>query len=618
MRLTKFLLCAGGAAAALTLATPASAQRVERIVAFGDSYADDGNLFELLGIPRPAVYPTGRFSGGTNFVDTMGTLLDVPIQNFAIGGAFAGTGNINGPGIPGFVTEWQSFLAGGGPAAFPRTSGTFAPTDLVVVSIGGNDARAYEQSLGLNPSTAQIQTLIAGAPAQAALRVAETTTGLSALVGAGARNITFLAGDVGRLPEVAGRPVAAVGSAYAAAYNQGVQASLANLADQGVIVNYLDLNLIGDRVTQNLAAFGLTNAGACPISCVTTNPELLANYLFYVDQVHLSSAGFEIVGRYAVAQLEAPLHLQAQAELGLQTISSFGTTMLGRLDLSNSRTGAGSDGRLTFYVSANTASTSRDPTMMSLGYEMDTTGGTAGVEYDMGGGAIIGAALNRSRGEADLETAVGRAETRAWQAGLYAGWSGGGAFVEAYAGFGWLDLSTRRGAVIDEISASADGDAFTAGGQAGYLFDLGGIRAGPVVGIRYADVDLDSYTEAGDPALTLNVEAQEATSLIGNAGIELRGEFDVGGLAVRPYAQAAVEREFEEDVRTIRYALTAAPGIVNQWNLPERSDDLYGRITGGVDLELTGTLSLQLQGSTSVSRGEGNDVSGFVALRLAI
>ena len=39
------------AATALTFAAPASAQRVDRIVAFGDSYADDGIFFALAGIP---------------------------------------------------------------------------------------------------------------------------------------------------------------------------------------------------------------------------------------------------------------------------------------------------------------------------------------------------------------------------------------------------------------------------------------------------------------------------------------------------------------------------------------------------------------------------------------
>ena len=165
MRISKAVLCAAAAVGGLAAASPASAQRVDRIVAFGDSYADDGNLFELLGIPRPAVYARGRFSDGTNFVDTMASLLNVPVDNFAIGGAFTGNGNINGPGIPGFVTEYQSFLAGGGPAAFPRVSGTFDEDDLLVVSIGGNDARAYERSLGLSPSAAEIAGLIAGVPA---------------------------------------------------------------------------------------------------------------------------------------------------------------------------------------------------------------------------------------------------------------------------------------------------------------------------------------------------------------------------------------------------------------------------------------------------------------------
>ena len=55
------------ALAALSISTPGTAQHVDRIVAFGDSYADDGNLFEILGFnPAPQVYPTGRFSGVTN------------------------------------------------------------------------------------------------------------------------------------------------------------------------------------------------------------------------------------------------------------------------------------------------------------------------------------------------------------------------------------------------------------------------------------------------------------------------------------------------------------------------------------------------------------------------
>ena len=152
MKLSKTWLWASAAAAAALAAAPASAQRVDRIVAFGDSYADDGNLFELLGIARPPVYGNGRFSNGTNFVDTMAQLLGVPVDNFAIGGAFTGNGNINGPGIPGFVTEYQSFLAGGGPAAgeegliFGDEAGNSGAVDVAVAGEGAADREIVDRN----------------------------------------------------------------------------------------------------------------------------------------------------------------------------------------------------------------------------------------------------------------------------------------------------------------------------------------------------------------------------------------------------------------------------------------------------------------------------------------
>jgi uncharacterized protein YhjY with autotransporter beta-barrel domain/phospholipase/lecithinase/hemolysin len=610
----KFMCAAAACAVAAVTAAPASAQRVERIVAFGDSYADDGNLFELLGIPRPAPYPNGRFSNGTNFVDTMSQILGVPVDNFAIGGAFTGNGNINGPGIPGFVTEYSAFLAGGGPAAFPRVSGKFGPNDLAVISIGGNDARAYERSLGLAPTSAQIASLLAGVPGQAAIRVNEAMAGINALTNAGARNITFLVGDVGRLPEVAGLPVAAVGTAYATAFNTGIQSRLGQTAASGVIVNYLDLSQIGNVVEKNLAAFGLTSAGACPGQACVIDSSFANQYLFYVDQVHLTSRGFEIVGQYAVRQLEAPLHFQAQTDVGLQAVTAFGQTLNGRLDLSHARSGSDGAG-LNVFIAGNTATRTIRDGNRNLGYDLDTVGVTAGAEFDAGG-AVLGVALNHSRPEADMASAIGSARARAWQVGAYGGFEAGGAFIQGHAGYGWLDYRTRRTAVIDEIDGEAEGTATTAGAKAGYLAGFAGLRIGPVVGLHYAKVEIDGYTETGDPVLTLNVAEQDVKALVGSAGLEARASFNSGGLAIAPYASLTAEKDLEGDGRAIRYAGTASPGIVNTFVLEDRSKDVHGRLTAGANLALGSTVSLQVQGSTSIARDGGNDMAGFAALKI--
>ena len=609
-RFSASLLCAVASAAVLFPAS-AEAQRIERVVAFGDSYADDGNLFQILGTPPPAIYPRGRFSNDTNFVDTIAQTLNVPVDNFAIGGAFTGTANINSPALPGFVQQYQSFLAGGGLAAFPRVSGTFGPNDLAVISIGGNDARAYELSAGLTPSNAQIAALIAGAPAQAQVRVTQAMTGINALVGAGAQNITFLAGDVGRLPEVAGRPVAAVGSAFSGAFNSGIQQSLAAVAASGVTVNYLDLSQIGNVVEANLAAFGLVSAGACPVACVTSNFALLDQYLFYVDQVHLTARGFQIVGQYAVRQLEAPLRFEAQSDIGLSSAADFGQLMSGRLDL----TQGDADKPLSFYLVGHTSRHDVSDGQTSMAYDYDSFGAAAGAEYAFGSG-VVGVALSYSRPEAQLGGS-GKTRATAWQLGAYGKFDVGGFSAEAHAGYGWLDYSIRRRAVIDEISADTDGDSFVAGGEVGYAFALGGAKVGPVVGLQYARATLDGYTETGDPVLTLNVARQRASELVGFAGAEAVFETELGGIAVRPFAKLLAEKELDRSGRPILYANTSAPLIVNSFELEGAEDDVYGRLEGGVSFELADTLSLELQASTTVEHPEHNEVTGFLGVKLS-
>src|SRR5882762_4179861 len=189
------------------LGDEAAAQTVfSAIQAFGDSYADTGNLFKIIG-PSP-FYPTGRFSGGTNFVDTTSLLLGIPQNNFAIGGAKTDTTNTVAPGIPGFTQEWQGFVASG-----KRISAS----DLVEISIGGNDARQYYQTGGT----------LAGVPAAAATSATNAINGINTLVGDGARTIVFTVGDVSKLPEAAGNPTAAVGSAYSQTYNNLMQIALA-------------------------------------------------------------------------------------------------------------------------------------------------------------------------------------------------------------------------------------------------------------------------------------------------------------------------------------------------------------------------------------------------------
>lgn len=592
------------ALAATVIATPASAQRIDRIVAFGDSYADTGNALRLAGIDPAStvVYPTGRFTGGLNYVDYLAQLLGVDQENFAIGGARTNTGN-QSFGLPGLTQEVGLFLGGGGTLGFPTVAPTFDEGDLVTVSIGGNDARAFEQGGGL----------IEDAPDAAATAVGFAETNLDLLVAAGAPTISFLAGDTGRLPEIAGDPAGAeVRTAFSTAFNSGIQDVLAGYAANGVMVHYLDLSLMLDRVEANPAAYGLTGI-VCPAfpdpTCVVNSGQ---GFLFYGDLLHPTSQGSAIIAQYIFTQLQAPLTLEATSELGLATAHQFGRTLSSRLDLAEPRDGGLAEG-LRLFVVGDTFSRDLDQSDSTDAFDVDGVGVTAGISYGMGN-STVGIAVNHSEPRARFGADVSETESESWQVGAFGGIAMFGAFAQAYAGYGSDSHQVERMGVIDSMEAEADGKHWLAGLKAGYLMPVGIMRAGPVVALDYAKAEVDGYTERGDAALTLNVEDVSAKSLTGGIGAELRGDFEGGGVQLRPYASAMLEAELLSDARSVRFAQTSAPGIVNSWEFEERSKDPYGRFSVGGNAAILSGVTLNAVGSATVGKDRGDDVSAHVGL----
>ncbi len=604
--LKSFLLASAMAA----LAVPAVAQTVvpRRVVAFGDSYVDSGNVFRISNSPFPPVYPTGRFSGGTNFVDTLERSFGAAQVNFGIGGALAGPGNtgtnnISSPALPGFQFEVASFLGGGG-GPFPSVTPRFDPDDLLAVSIGGNDARLYELTPG---------STVAGAATRAAVTVADATRGLDALYNAGARNIAFLAGNVGDLPEVRGRPVAAVGDAFSTTFNAGIQTPLARYADGGALVHYLDLKLVGDRIRANPAAFGLVSAGACTAACVQ-NPAVSAQFLFYVDQVHLTSAGFDIVGRYFQKMIEAPGRLGAPSDLSLSGARSFTRTMEGRNELA----GKGDpDHPFALFLLGVTDRHDVHNSGTELAYDYDATGVGGGVEYNPGG-VFAGVAVSYTRPRAAFERADARVRGDAQHVGVYGGFEAAGVSLSATAGYGRSDLDVTRDGVIDPLAANTKGTSYSASGEASYGFDLSDrVSVGPVANLGYARARIDGYTETGDAALTLAVQRHRVETLIGSAGIVAKAHVDAGGAKIEPYLQATLAREFMGNGSNLRFAATAAPTIVNRIRVGEASEDVYGQIEAGASFAIGPRLSAQIQGQATVERPDENEYGGYAGLKLS-
>jgi outer membrane lipase/esterase len=589
------------------------------IQAFGDSYADTGNLFRILGVPNPPQYPTGRFSGGTNFVDTTSALLGIPQANFAIGGAKTGTTNTVAPGIPGFTQEWQGFVAAGM---------KIAPSDLVEISIGGNDARAYYQGGGT----------LAGVPAAATVSATQALAGLNALVGVGAKTIVFTTGDVGQLPEATGNPNAPIGSAYSQAYNAQMQAALAAIARNGVRVELVDISLIGSLIKANPARYGVANVGACPLACIG-NPALQNQFLFYFDGVHLTSLGFTIVGEYIVNRLNAPLTFAPQGDLAMNSAMGFASTLFGKLDMFRETYGFMPStmnayaaykapylkaappppvNPWSFYMQANGGISDRQATVASNGFNLDSVGGTIGTEYRINKNAMVGGAFDYSNPKARLFNNAGTTDVNSYQLGVYGAWADAHFFAQALATFGWQNFHNTRPGVVDIITSNPDGTTFLAGGKAGYLFDAGKSQVGPIGGLVYARARVNGYTEAGDPVLILAVGPQTAEALVASAGVQFRAPFMVNGRTISPYLNLTAEDDLIGNGRIIQFSATSAPLIINNWAIPNgTSQHAYGRVAAGVVAPVTDHVALTANVSQTFARQGGNDFYGNGGLKIS-
>jgi len=284
---------------------PARAMPFDRIVFFGDSLSDTGNVWWATGGPvggfPPFPYNQGSgglapdFTGGqwsdflgpswpTVFAEMYGlnaTPSLVGGSNYAFGGAQTGVNPDAASGLP-WLDEQVALYATMGLPPSPRT--------LASVMIGGNDVA---NNLG-NPGA-----IAAG--------ISSITTQLTSLYGLGVRNLLVAnVPDVGATPRFQAEDAltpgaAALATATTIQWNNALSTALDALALPGASVRLLDLYGLG-RDPALLAGFSNTTDACFDGVTVCANPA----EFFYWDSFHPSSTAHALIAAAAFEAVPAP------------------------------------------------------------------------------------------------------------------------------------------------------------------------------------------------------------------------------------------------------------------------------------------------------------------------
>lgn len=130
-----------------------------RVVVFGDSNADNGNLLKLSfgRVPAPPRWQ-GRESNGPVAVEYLAGMLRAELMDFAVSGATTGSGNVMARLWPNLQPVRETGLAQQ-IGEFTSAGAPLRPTDLVIVWAGSNDLFGISRQ----------------SPADLARRIGETT-----------------------------------------------------------------------------------------------------------------------------------------------------------------------------------------------------------------------------------------------------------------------------------------------------------------------------------------------------------------------------------------------------------------------------------------------------------
>jgi len=621
-------MIASTAALAATLA-PAQAQFTS-VTGFGDSYADTGvapgGAFQLAGIP--CIYaPNCTFTGSTTFVQSLQAIYGLPtMTNYAIGGARTDNGNtLANYGLnDGFTYELQQFALSGG---------RFANTDLIALSIGGNDLSAVNSAV---PAAIESDAI-----ASAGREVA----GVQQLVAAGAHNIViFGTGSSKYFPE----PPAGNGVSFsvperddwANTYYLTTEQLLAPLAQSGVRIFLFDFAVLQADLAASPGQYGFTSATNCEAGppSGTTPVTVNTNFAgcFYENSVHPTGAGMQLVANYMANQIDAPTTVTPQGAIATALATNFTGSVFGRLDAYRTfdqfgmgaalATGsaaaakglatAAPENRWSVYGGANYSGGSGEQQFLAPGYNYNAAGGVLGLEYRVNPKLRLGAVFGYAAPDVNLNVQNAHDHIDSYQFAGYGSFTDANWFADALVAYGRDQYALDRQGVIDVIHGATSADVFTAAAQGGYLVDVGSIRAGPIAGLDYTHALIHAYTETGDSLLTMMVGQQSVDDLIGDVGFELRSPFTWRGDTYSPFVNVTAEKDLLGAGRTVTTTQVTTPLLPVLTPVPN-NNRVYGQVAAGVAASLGGVVSASLNAATTFAREGGNDFSASLGIKVA-
>ncbi|MEQ1638507.1 MAG: autotransporter outer membrane beta-barrel domain-containing protein [Methylococcales bacterium] len=247
---------------------------------------------------------------------------------------------------------------------------------------------------------------------------------------------------------------------------------------------------------------------------------------------------------------------------GLMFDSNGSVTQLAKLNRTANKAAAGDSDfdRLGIFVNGNIGFGDRRLTNNEAGYNQDTHGATAGIDYRFTDHFLLGTAFSYNNARTGYVNDLGKMDTDSFSGAIYGSFfTDNGFFVDGIFSGSHADYASSRHIqyqvpeVINTFATGKNqGDEFNVAMTSGFNFNMGGLTLTPQVRVDYTSTHVDALNEQGGAGWALHVDQQSFESLQTAAGLQLAYAVNLPWAVIIPTARAEYIHEFQNDSRNIR------------------------------------------------------------------
>jgi len=480
---------------------------------------------------------------------------------------------------------------------------------------GPLDSKAlYAISGGPNDVFAQIS---AGSNAAAMADIVTAANDLTAQVtrlqSAGARHLIVLG-----IMDLTKTPIASMSANVpdpdllgnlVSSFNSTLESGLA-----GKSLLYFNTGKMLNTIMGNPVAFGFTNIkdAATTVSLGNTpEPGKETGYLF-ADIRHPSAQFHKILSDWIYISLEGASRVGLMSQVPLGRSGAQWRAIDGRFDEFQNFGYKGQG----FFLTGDYASSQNqsDADLPSV----DGSGGDLILGYETAFGEQLFSGITLGYGDAlfDFGNHQGSIKYNEWALSAFASRKFGAFYANGLATYSWLDYESERNIALGPFDTREQGDTrgnqFALKGQVGYLFKLGDLTHGPLIGLSWQRVNVNGFSEKSNSVTAMNFSDQTRESLRSRLGWQVAAETRLAEVKVRPYAQLSYDYEHKKDERTYNAGFVDGHSAMEMQTANQTGG--HGTLLVGISADLSKGMRLGVGVSSTISQPGANNAAINVTL----